>query len=624
MLSGITIYVFGVGGAVLCALGWRGKRCGQERRCRHCGYDLTGNVAGRCSECGREFTDETVVIGTRRRRWGVAATGLLSLGIGACFLADAVGSLNLRCICPSYGLLVLAKLGDADSLAELDTRVSAGKLSHDILRATAAAALDRQSVQWEEFRDRQAWIDLLETLDIGGHLTDAEQERYYGQVIAVDEPAVDKAATIGDEWKCRLDMSIQGPNVGMFSEVKVVDVMVGGAHYREPDHYITYNKTFGVSYGQFVLTTKVDQEPGVYPATVSLEVELFRGSRMIWSQSVTYTGEIEIRLPDPFSPIALKINELLRRVPPACQEEQWDEARRVRAVTNADYAALAEAARDVKLMDEQWRYALGRTGIIQMRERWPRGVPLTIGLIAPRWPAPCKIEALPRIPGWELLEWEWLGWKPLLAANFPFRDVFSEPQQTFQLTYGYPDEATSQVEFDCRVWRKGRRPWDEQPLRLAWEGTVALPITLVSTVDEVMEAVTDEQLTKPMKQFVDVRCTLQEGPAGDEARVLAMVLLDRTKSPELDGLALGLAADIVLEEEVLASATMTTIQLSMDGKIDCGISNQATLHAKGWRAGVKQETRLRFRSDAEAALRQLDCSKYWSGEFEVKLEDVLK
>ena len=51
-------------GAVLIFAAWaydatHGKRARWKRagRCAHCGYDLTGNVSGKCPECGTETND---------------------------------------------------------------------------------------------------------------------------------------------------------------------------------------------------------------------------------------------------------------------------------------------------------------------------------------------------------------------------------------------------------------------------------------------------------------------------------------------------------------------------------------------------------------------------------------
>jgi hypothetical protein len=40
---------------------WFRRRPIPPGHCRSCGYDLTGNVSGRCSECGREIEEEGFV-----------------------------------------------------------------------------------------------------------------------------------------------------------------------------------------------------------------------------------------------------------------------------------------------------------------------------------------------------------------------------------------------------------------------------------------------------------------------------------------------------------------------------------------------------------------------------------
>ena len=39
-------------GLPTCLLWWRNRRRFPHGHCRNCGYDLTGNVSGRCPECG--------------------------------------------------------------------------------------------------------------------------------------------------------------------------------------------------------------------------------------------------------------------------------------------------------------------------------------------------------------------------------------------------------------------------------------------------------------------------------------------------------------------------------------------------------------------------------------------
>lgn len=43
-----------IAGAALGARRWLATESSRRGRCQRCGYDLTGNVSGRCPECGKE------------------------------------------------------------------------------------------------------------------------------------------------------------------------------------------------------------------------------------------------------------------------------------------------------------------------------------------------------------------------------------------------------------------------------------------------------------------------------------------------------------------------------------------------------------------------------------------
>ncbi len=76
-------------GCVLFICGLRGRRVGDEPRCRKCGYNLTGLTSERCPECGTAASGKNVVVGIRRRR--VLAPSLLLFLLfldGLCFGED--------------------------------------------------------------------------------------------------------------------------------------------------------------------------------------------------------------------------------------------------------------------------------------------------------------------------------------------------------------------------------------------------------------------------------------------------------------------------------------------------------------------------------------------------------
>src|SRR5215204_7748963 len=76
MIAGISLLMLG---ALLVKTGFWPRRRGDTPHCRGCGYELTGINNGTCPECGRPWTQSTVVKGKRLRRHGLGSLGVVIL-----------------------------------------------------------------------------------------------------------------------------------------------------------------------------------------------------------------------------------------------------------------------------------------------------------------------------------------------------------------------------------------------------------------------------------------------------------------------------------------------------------------------------------------------------------------
>jgi hypothetical protein len=168
--ASIWIVVTGVGlvGAVLLALGLRGRLIHAGPTCRRCGFDLSGvRAAGKCPECGADLSASRAVrAGLRRVRPVVTMIGLLlliaSVGSGIAYRASA-GNVRLNAYKPAWLLSFEAQSNQTTrasaALDELLLRANANALPKGIVERLATEGLRQQadaSAVW-----LPQWADLV-------------------------------------------------------------------------------------------------------------------------------------------------------------------------------------------------------------------------------------------------------------------------------------------------------------------------------------------------------------------------------------------------------------------------------------------------------------------------------
>ena len=298
----ILISLMSAVGLGLLVWGLRGRRVGDEPRCRRCRYELTGLVSPNCPECGTEVDWARVRRGMRRRRpvaIVVAVVFLLVAGTGATIFAKKV---SWYVYCPTRGLISLAGFGDLDALKELESRWKTGSLSAAQTSSLAEACLRRQALTPKK-KDLQQWkcVEVLEALDVGGRLSEAQQERYYKQIIHGVKLQTRKVARQGEHLPVRVCIPGHAPWAGLMYSYRDGGFSINGNRMPRSDLYVDHaGKHFG-SFGnssswQHTATSAVEvtAEPGPHRLQSKGIIELRRGTERIRQMEVEASCDITV------------------------------------------------------------------------------------------------------------------------------------------------------------------------------------------------------------------------------------------------------------------------------------------------------------------------------------------
>jgi hypothetical protein len=319
-----------------------------------------------------------------------------------------------------------------------------------------------------------------------------------------------------------------------------------------------------------------------------------------------------------------QIDELLRRVPNAGQEEPWDEKAEARRIDPAS-AKLRELDAAEHLTSEQWVYVLAQKDVIHTRARWPESAPLMVRMRCPVWLGTCQITAQPLIPTGETVEAGTLT--PSRCGNVIFNRVRAELCQEV----GRLKSPARAVEFQCTVdvvpgsWRADRPRQRKSPEpKTVWMGVVKVPVQLVRAVDDVITPVRSEDVTKALRTALHV--------SADYSRYGTVTLgvfveLDRAVHESLRDIAFGFRVDL-LRDGVLVH-TLDIQPDPLDDENACACSSgyawlkDVTRPADLPTSATADHWMFRIRGDGEVALRDWNRSKYWVGEFVLPFALVL-
>jgi hypothetical protein len=182
----VSVIFVGLAGVLMLTLGLRGRRVGDEPRCRKCRYNLTGIESINCPECGGSLRPRGVVRGIRRRRWMVAILGLLVLcGCGAMSLNRTrrfLATFDYYPYLPLRFVRAAAEKNVVNAMAVLRGRAQTGEIGRRNAEALAQIALAKQC--GPSFGAFEAeWLSLMDDLQFARVLSDAIYQQYLRQAM---------------------------------------------------------------------------------------------------------------------------------------------------------------------------------------------------------------------------------------------------------------------------------------------------------------------------------------------------------------------------------------------------------------------------------------------------------
>lgn len=224
--------VLGLTGLALLVRGLRPRRTGDTPHCARCNYTLTGNVSGRCPECGSDLSTSTsIVVGDRHKKpvRAVFGTLLLILALtGAWFVAGR--DFDPYMLKPTGW--VLSDLDDAATSArawaELQRRMKDGPLAPAHRARLIDTALKEQGNFIAGGPLRQSMIDFLGLAAGNDWLSESQKKTFIDQLVFV-EMKVRPSVTVGNPLPYSVRHRGAAPSGGgWWCNLETVEILLDG------------------------------------------------------------------------------------------------------------------------------------------------------------------------------------------------------------------------------------------------------------------------------------------------------------------------------------------------------------------------------------------------------------
>jgi len=290
--------VFLLLGLAFIKAGFLPKRRGETPHCPQCDYALVGNQSGTCPECGKPFTETTVVRGERKRNKGVGLTGiavlLLGLGLGAGLW---VVDINWYQYMPQR--LVVADAGSSDPVVarrawdELVRRRAIAPLDEEVEKKLTDLALKQQASPTPGPLVN-SMLDFIAQRYLDKKLTDQQIDQFFLNAV---NPSLHTREVVaaGDTVPVQITFRGRGPSNGWSYRISDKEVRMG-------QQIIHMGGSMGGSglgaSGSSTTYVKAPQA-GEYPMEADVKLEIFHTplggtAPAVWSKDLTLKTTLKV------------------------------------------------------------------------------------------------------------------------------------------------------------------------------------------------------------------------------------------------------------------------------------------------------------------------------------------
>jgi hypothetical protein len=293
-------------------------------------------------------------------------------------------------------------------------------------------------------------------------------------------------------------------------------------------------------------------------------------------------------------------------------------------------AELMRRIEQGRLSRRHWNRLMQDEGLFLVRPSWPAAETLTIGVALPCW---VGAEVAPKLmgvnPGELRMRVMIDGWEEDAVDLAVNNDSFGP--RAFRMIE-FPDWFLDGERVDLSAALYVRAYDDVLDERIGlplWRGSIPVAPKLVGEIGEAITPCRDTELNRVVAEMMRLEITCRELP-GDRRHFSASIVLDESVTPRLVDLAVGVHVEIRRGDEQVAQFAGTVLPWNLDLRGTTARMLRSDLPELTDRLSplpAEEELNqwvVRITGDRAAALRDVDKSRCWIGEFERPLREVMR